>query len=485
MAMGSDAIFPVFESCPRTGTRGRLPAPCGRPTSPCVRARGTGRRGADPRPGPSRPHSWASRAVAVPAATAGWRWTTGTRTRWSWNRRGATSTSTRFAPRCGIRRTARRPSRPKGLRHPRGGSAGTRPPQTCCSRCSRSRPPTPCCCSGSTRRAARDRRCRVVTSSGSARCRRGSSPRACRQKGSRPSSRPSQLGWPAGTWAGRAGWLPTPRGSRSGVPRSRRSAQPGEGRRERARGGRPRAGRRRAVPQGARLAAGGGALTVPRRSRPARGRLPSVEFRRLEERHKRRLRRAEHDYVDRVLLGVSALLRDRVAVTVGGGHDVLMNPVFTPAPGDVPDLARAVAAIEEARAALAEDLNLNTRLVLEQAFLRLSVSRRRVTSEGPALRAGPPGTALRPAELRAPDGDLEDVHEQVVTVVRLHDEADEPHVLLPGLRLEGMEDAVGVHRTGRGGHPASARRLRLDGEVLHPRLGQIAARALPKPLRTS
>jgi hypothetical protein len=30
-----------------------------------------------------------------------------------------------------------------------------------------------------------------------------------------------------------------------------------------------------------------------------------------------------------------------------------------------------MAAVEEARAALAEDINLNTRLVLERAFLRL------------------------------------------------------------------------------------------------------------------
>jgi hypothetical protein len=33
-----------------------------------------------------------------------------------------------------------------------------------------------------------------------------------------------------------------------------------------------------------------------------------------------------------------------------------------------------LAAIEEARAALAEDLNLNQRLVLEQAFLRVGVA---------------------------------------------------------------------------------------------------------------
>ena len=95
-------------------------------------------------------------------------------------------------------------------------------------------------------------------------------------------------------------------------------------------------------------------------------------IRRLEERHKRQIRRAEHDYVDRVLLGVSALLRDRVAASVGGGPDVLMNPDLAQAPGDVPELAGAMASVEEARAALAEDLNLNTRLVLEQAFLRLA-----------------------------------------------------------------------------------------------------------------
>ncbi len=95
-------------------------------------------------------------------------------------------------------------------------------------------------------------------------------------------------------------------------------------------------------------------------------------IRRLEERHKRQVRRAERDYVDRVLLGVSALVRDRVAVAVGGGADVLMNPDLEHRPADVASAAGAMAAVEEARAALAEDLNLNTRLVLEQAFLRLS-----------------------------------------------------------------------------------------------------------------
>jgi hypothetical protein len=75
--------------------------------------------------------------------------------------------------------------------------------------------------------------------------------------------------------------------------------------------------------------------------------------------------------VDRVLLGVSALVRDRVAVAVGGSSEVMMNPDLEPPLGDVAAAAGAMAAVEEARAALAEDLNLNTRLVLEQAFLRV------------------------------------------------------------------------------------------------------------------
>ncbi|HKE53448.1 MAG TPA: DNA polymerase III subunit [Actinomycetota bacterium] len=95
-------------------------------------------------------------------------------------------------------------------------------------------------------------------------------------------------------------------------------------------------------------------------------------IRRLEERHKRQVRRAERDYVDRVLLGVSALVRDRVAIAVGGGPDVLMNPDLELEATDVAAAAAAMASVEDARAALAEDLNLNTRLVLEQAFLGIA-----------------------------------------------------------------------------------------------------------------
>ena len=42
-------------------------------------------------------------------------------------------------------------------------------------------------------------------------------------------------------------------------------------------------------------------------------------IKRLETRHARQVRRGERDYVDRVLLAVSALLRDRIAAAVGGG----------------------------------------------------------------------------------------------------------------------------------------------------------------------
>ncbi|MBI2238029.1 MAG: hypothetical protein HYU54_05825, partial [Actinobacteria bacterium] len=95
-------------------------------------------------------------------------------------------------------------------------------------------------------------------------------------------------------------------------------------------------------------------------------------IRRLEERHKRRVRRAERDYVDWVLLAVSAVLRDRIAEAVGGGAHLLINLDLPSEPaGDIARVAGGLSAVEEARAALAEDLNLNPRLVLEQAFLRV------------------------------------------------------------------------------------------------------------------
>jgi DNA polymerase-3 subunit delta' len=95
-------------------------------------------------------------------------------------------------------------------------------------------------------------------------------------------------------------------------------------------------------------------------------------IKRIEQRFARKERRAERDYVDWVLLGVSSLLRDRIAQAVAGSEAPLMNPDLTPEGTlTVHRAAAGLAGIEEARAALSEDFNLNLRLVLEQAFLRL------------------------------------------------------------------------------------------------------------------
>jgi DNA polymerase-3 subunit delta' len=95
-------------------------------------------------------------------------------------------------------------------------------------------------------------------------------------------------------------------------------------------------------------------------------------IRRIEMRAVRRERRAERDYVDWVLLGISALLRDAIANAVGGSTELLLNPDITPAAGrSVVRATAGLAGIEAARAELAEEFNLNTRLVLERAFMRL------------------------------------------------------------------------------------------------------------------
>jgi DNA polymerase-3 subunit delta' len=96
-------------------------------------------------------------------------------------------------------------------------------------------------------------------------------------------------------------------------------------------------------------------------------------IRRIEMRHHRRERRAERDFIDRVLLGASALLRDEIVATVGGSLDLLLNPDVPPTGSvAVTRSAAGLAGIEEARAALADDVNLNPRLVLERAFMRLA-----------------------------------------------------------------------------------------------------------------
>jgi DNA polymerase III subunit delta' len=96
--------------------------------------------------------------------------------------------------------------------------------------------------------------------------------------------------------------------------------------------------------------------------------------RHLQERHKRRVRRAEHDHVDWILLAASAILRDRVLAAAGGDPEWALNVDRDPAsgPGSARDAARAWGAMEEARAALADETNLNVRLILENAFLKVS-----------------------------------------------------------------------------------------------------------------
>ena len=94
--------------------------------------------------------------------------------------------------------------------------------------------------------------------------------------------------------------------------------------------------------------------------------------RRIETRFARRAKRAERDHVDRVLLAAGSVLRDRAAHAVGADPDDLMNPDLPAGDGDLAVSIAGLAALEQARADLADDVNLNARLALERAFLRLA-----------------------------------------------------------------------------------------------------------------
>jgi DNA polymerase-3 subunit delta' len=100
--------------------------------------------------------------------------------------------------------------------------------------------------------------------------------------------------------------------------------------------------------------------------------------RRLEEQHERRLRRAEREFLDWSLLSLAAYWRDVVVAQTGGERDLLMNlDLGLTDPAKRPTLSLAAAgmawgAVEEARADLADETNLNARLVLERLFLRLA-----------------------------------------------------------------------------------------------------------------
>jgi DNA polymerase-3 subunit delta' len=100
--------------------------------------------------------------------------------------------------------------------------------------------------------------------------------------------------------------------------------------------------------------------------------------RRLEEQHERRLRRAEREFLDWSLLSLAAYWRDVVVAGTGATGDLLINidlGLDDPAGRShhsVTAAGRAWGAVEDARADLADETNLNARLVLERLFLRLA-----------------------------------------------------------------------------------------------------------------
>jgi hypothetical protein len=75
-------------------------------------------------------------------------------------------------------------------------------------------------------------------------------------------------------------------------------------------------------------------------------------------------------------MSLTAYFRDVAAIGAGAGTDVLIN-IDLPVAGDASswtsaEAALAMGAVEEARADLADETNLNARLVLERVFLRLA-----------------------------------------------------------------------------------------------------------------
>jgi len=97
--------------------------------------------------------------------------------------------------------------------------------------------------------------------------------------------------------------------------------------------------------------------------------------RRMKERHHRQERRAEREFLDAALLGLEGWFRDALLRSAGGDQGWALNLDREPADVSATEAARAVEALEQARAALADETNLNTRLVLEDAFLHLAPAR--------------------------------------------------------------------------------------------------------------
>jgi DNA polymerase-3 subunit delta' len=98
-------------------------------------------------------------------------------------------------------------------------------------------------------------------------------------------------------------------------------------------------------------------------------------IRRMKEQHERRLRRAEREFLDSALLALAAHWRDVAVVASGGGPEMLINVDLADelqrGPAGAAQAGLAMGHVEEARADLADDTNLNARLVLERMFLKL------------------------------------------------------------------------------------------------------------------
>jgi DNA polymerase III subunit delta' len=122
----------------------------------------------------------------------------------------------------------------------------------------------------------------------------------------------------------------------------------------------------------ARLAEGLEPFTDPETGAPLEQYRATV--RRLKDRHHRQERRAERDFLDWSLLALESWFRDELLAATGGDPSWSIHLDLSGGKGEVDarEAARAVAALEEARAALADETNLNARLVLEDAFLALS-----------------------------------------------------------------------------------------------------------------
>jgi DNA polymerase-3 subunit delta' len=114
-------------------------------------------------------------------------------------------------------------------------------------------------------------------------------------------------------------------------------------------------------------------------------------IRRMEDAHGRRIRRAEREFLDLSLLALAAYLRDAALLAAGGDEALIVNLDRAEQlrgegwkPGRA---ARALGIVEEARADLADETNLNPRLILERTFLKLAAEG---AASSPATIGGSP-----------------------------------------------------------------------------------------------